>query len=147
MTEGKSRLVHTGGSVILARSLLRFLVKAFGWAALTQVAATATRRRLMLAHRRKIFTLATALPAGESGALLRSQGLCQFPEPGARLSDVDRLVAGQGSHLEEPRMERRASAKREAEAQHATSGIQASLIETRNSVHQVRSCFGWERRP
>ena len=94
MTEGKSRLVHTGGSVIPARSLLRFLVKAFGWSALTQVAATATRRRFMLAHRRNTVTLATALPAGEIGALLCREGLCQFPEPGARLSDVDRLVAG-----------------------------------------------------
>ena len=48
----------------------------------------------MLAYKRTIVTLSTALPAGEIRALLRREGLYQFPEPGPRLSDDDRLVAG-----------------------------------------------------
>ena len=41
----------------------------------TEVVRAATRRRFTLAYKRKIVTLASSLPAGEIGALLRREGL------------------------------------------------------------------------
>lgn len=41
----------------------------------TEVVRAATRRRFTLAYKRKIVTLASDLPTGETGALLRREGL------------------------------------------------------------------------
>ena len=41
----------------------------------TEVVRAATRRRFTLAYKRKIVTLASSLPPGEIGALLRREGL------------------------------------------------------------------------
>ena len=41
----------------------------------TEVVRAATRRRFTLAYKRKIVTLASSLPSGEIGALLRREGL------------------------------------------------------------------------
>ena len=41
----------------------------------TEVVRAATRRRFTMAYKRKIVTLASSLPAGEIGALLRREGL------------------------------------------------------------------------
>lgn len=41
----------------------------------TEVPGNATRRRFTLKYKREIVTLATGLPSGEVGALLRREGL------------------------------------------------------------------------
>jgi len=41
----------------------------------TEVSAKSARRRFTLSYKRKIVALATGLPAGEIGALLRGEGL------------------------------------------------------------------------
>ena len=41
----------------------------------TEVPGKATRRRFMLSYKRKMVALAAGLPAGETGALLRREGL------------------------------------------------------------------------
>ncbi len=41
----------------------------------TEVPGNATRRRFTLSYKRKIVTLAAGLPSGETGVLLRREGL------------------------------------------------------------------------
>ena len=54
----------------------------------TEVARAGTRRSFTLAYKRKIVVLASGLPAGEIGALLRQEGLYS-----SHLTDWRRLIA------------------------------------------------------
>jgi transposase len=54
----------------------------------TEVSRTGTRRSFTLAYKRKIVVLASSLPAGEIGALMRREGLYS-----SHLTDWRRLIA------------------------------------------------------
>ena len=94
--------MHTESSAIPARSLPRSLVEATGSPASTEVVAKATRRRFTLAYKRRIVTLATGLPAGEIGALLRREGLYS-----SHLTHWRQLVAALDASTPEPRRGRK----------------------------------------
>ncbi len=68
----------------------------------TEVAAKATRRRFTLTYKRRIVTLATGLPAGEIGALLRREGLYS-----SHLTHWRQLVAALDASTPEPRRGRK----------------------------------------
>lgn len=67
-----------------------------------EVAAKATRRRFTLAYKRKIVTLATGLPSGEVGALLRREGLYSL-----HLTHWRQWVAALDAKAPEPRRGRK----------------------------------------
>lgn len=67
--------MRTENSAVPARPMSTSPVEVTASPVSTEVAAKATRRRFTLAYKRRIVTLATGLPAGEIGALLRREGL------------------------------------------------------------------------
>ena len=68
----------------------------------TEVSRAATRRRFTLAYKRKIVTLASNLPAGEIGALLRREGLYS-----SHLTNWRHLLAAHEAAIAEPRRGRK----------------------------------------
>ncbi|MDN5851116.1 MAG: hypothetical protein L0H63_16020 [Nitrococcus sp.] len=67
-----------------------------------EVPGKATRRRFTLKYKRKIVTLASGLPSGEVGALLRREGLYS-----SHLTHWRRQVAALDAHMPEPRRGRK----------------------------------------
>ncbi len=67
-----------------------------------EVVHAGTRRRFTLAYKRKIVTLASSLPSGEIGALLRREGLYS-----SHLSNWRQLLAAQDAATVEPRRGRK----------------------------------------
>lgn len=67
-----------------------------------EVAAKATRRRFTLAYKRKIVALATGLPSGEIGALLRREGLYS-----SHLTHWRQLIATLDAQAPEPKRGRK----------------------------------------
>ena len=94
--------MHTERSAVPARSPPMLLVEAAASPVSTEVAAKATRRRFTLAYKRRIVTLATGLPAGEIGALLRREGLYS-----SHLTHWRQLVATLDASTPEPRRGRK----------------------------------------
>jgi hypothetical protein len=68
----------------------------------TQVSRAATRRRFTLTYKRKIVTLASSLPAGETGTLLRREGLYS-----SHLTHWRRLIATLDAQMAEPKRGRK----------------------------------------
>ncbi len=68
----------------------------------TEVPGKATRRRFTLSYKRKIVTLAAGLQAGETGALLRREGLYS-----SHLTHWRRQVAALDAQTTEPRRGRK----------------------------------------
>ena len=68
----------------------------------TEVVRAATRRRFTLAYKRKIVTLASSLPPGEIGALLRREGLYS-----SHLTNWRHLLAAQDAAAVEPKRGRK----------------------------------------
>jgi transposase-like protein len=68
----------------------------------TEVSRAATRRRFTWAYKRKIVTLASNLPAGEIGALLRREGLYS-----SHLTNWRHLLAAHDAAITEPRRGRK----------------------------------------
>jgi transposase len=68
----------------------------------TEVSGAATRRRFTLAYKRKIVTLASSLPAGETGALLRREGLYS-----SHLTHWRRLIATLDAQMADPKRGRK----------------------------------------
>jgi transposase-like protein len=67
-----------------------------------EVVRAATRRRFTLAYKRKIVTLASSLPAGEIGALLRREGLYS-----SHLTNWRHLLAAHDAATGEPKRGRK----------------------------------------
>ena len=63
----------------------------------TEVSGARTRRSYTLAYKRKIVVLASSLPAGEIGALMRREGLYS-----SHLTDWRRLIARLDAQAPEP---------------------------------------------
>ena len=63
----------------------------------TEVSRARTRRSFTLAYKRKIVVLASSLPAGEIGALMRREGLYS-----SHLTDWRRLIARLDAQAPEP---------------------------------------------
>jgi transposase len=68
----------------------------------TEVSGAATRRRFTLAYKRKIVTLASSLPAGEIGALLRREGLYS-----SHLTNWRHMLAAHDAATAEPKRGRK----------------------------------------
>ena len=68
----------------------------------SEVVRAATRRRFTLVYKRKIVTLASSLPAGEIGALLRREGLYS-----SHLTNWRHLLAAHDAAVAEPKRGRK----------------------------------------
>ena len=68
----------------------------------TEVVRAATRRRFTMAYKRKIVTLASSLPAGEIGALLRREGLYS-----SHLTNWRHMLAAHDAATAEPKRGRK----------------------------------------
>jgi transposase len=73
----------------------------------TEVVRAATRRRFSLAYKRKIVTLASSLPPGEIGPLLRREGLYS-----SHLTNWRHLLATHDAAIAEPQRGRKPDAAR-----------------------------------
>ena len=73
----------------------------------TEVVRAATRRRFTLAYKRKIVRLASSLPAGEIGALLRREGLYS-----SHLTNWRHMLATHDAASAEPKRGRKADPAR-----------------------------------
>ena len=98
----------------------------------TEVSAKSARRRFTLSYKRKIVALATGLPAGEIGALLRGEGLYS-----SHLTHWRKEIARIDARTPEPKRRRKPDPAR-AEKQ-VIDQLERELARTRKRLVQAEA--------